>query len=223
MTPFPRSPRLIKGALFSVDQKNPIATRIVFQYNPDTMTRRLEARSTGAGDASDRSEAFRLTGPPKETITLNIEVDATDQLEQADRLALDEGVSPVLAALEVLLYPKSDFVVKNEALARNGDIEIVPPEAPITLFVWGKSRVLPVRVTGFSITEEAYDVNLNPILAKVDLTLTVLSYFDLKVDNPGYNLFIAHQIAKEALAAANLKSAGNNVAGAPTLNTFIGT
>jgi hypothetical protein len=221
MTTFPNSPRLIKGALVGLDPMNPVASIIVFQYNPDTMTRRLEARSTGGADTSDRSEAFRLTGPPKETITLNIEVDATDQLEKIDPLAITSGVSPTLAAFEMLLYPKSDFVIRNAALAQAGDIEIVPPEAPMTLFVWGASRVLPVRVTGFSITEEAYDTKLNPILAKVDLTLTVLSYFDLKADHPGYNLFMAHQIAKEALAAKNLGSAANS-AGAGNLGTSIG-
>ena len=80
MTTSVNSSRLMKGALVGVDAMNPLASVVVFQYNPDTMTRRLEARSTGGGDTSDRSEAFRLTGPPKETITLNIEVDATDQL-----------------------------------------------------------------------------------------------------------------------------------------------
>ena len=204
MTTFPGSPRLIKGALVGMDPMNPLASVVVFQYNPDTMTRRLEARSTGGGDTSDRSEAFRLTGPPKETITLNIEVDATDQLEQANPIALISGISPTLAALEMLLYPKSVTVIANSTLAQAGNIEIIPPEAPLTLFVWGVTRVLPVRVTGFSITEEAYDPMLNPIRAKVDLTLTVLSYADLKLTNPGYSLFMVHQIAKEVMATSNV-------------------
>lgn len=219
MTTFPNSPSLVKGAIVGLDPMNPVASVIVFQYNPDTMTRRLEARSTGGSDTSDRSEAFRLTGPPKETITLNIEVDATDQLEQADPLAVSSGVSPTLAALEVLLYPKSTSVISNAALAQAGNIEIVPPEAPMTLFVWG-ARVLPVRVTGFSIIEEAYDTKLNPIHAKVDLTFTVLSYFDLKVDNPGYNLFMTHQIAKEVMAATNIGNAAGN-AGAPDIGVSL--
>ena len=80
MSTFPNSPRLIKGALVGVDLLNPVASVVVFQYNPDTMTRRLEARAaTGDGD---RGEAQRLSGPPKETITLSVEIDATDQLEQ---------------------------------------------------------------------------------------------------------------------------------------------
>ena len=211
MTTFPGSPRLIKGAIVGLDPVNPLASVIVFQYNPDTMTRRLEARSTGGGDTSDRSEAFRLTGPPKETITLGIEVDATDQLEQANPLAVATGVSPTLAALEMLLYPKSVSVIANAALAQGGFIEIIPTEAPLTLFVWGPTRVLPVRLTGFSITEEAYDTLLNPIRAKVDLTLTVLSYVDLKITNPGYTLFMAHQIAKEVMATTNVVNGALNV------------
>ena len=211
MTTSVNSSRLMKGALVGVDAMNPLASVVVFQYNPDTMTRRLEARSTGGSDTSDRSEAFRLTGPPKETITLNIEVDATDQLEQANPIALVSGISPTLAALEMLLYPKSLAVITNAGLAQAGNIEIIPPEAPLTLFVWGATRVLPVRVSSFSITEEAYDPMLNPIRAKVDLTLTVLSYMDLKLTNPGHSLFLAHQIAKEVMATTNVATSAQQL------------
>jgi hypothetical protein len=72
MSSFPGSPRLLKGAIIGLDPVNPLASIVVFQSNPDTMTRRLEARSAGGGEGSDRSEAFRLTGPPKETIPLNM-------------------------------------------------------------------------------------------------------------------------------------------------------
>jgi hypothetical protein len=211
MSGFPGAPRLIKGAIIGLDPLNPLASVVVFQYNPDTMTRRLEARASGGSDNSDRAEAFRLTGPPKETITLNVEVDAADQLEQGNPLAQLSGVSPVLAALEMLLYPKSLSVIANFALAQAGNIEIIPPEAPLTLFVWGPTRVLPVRLAGFSITEEAYDTLLNPIRAKVDLTLNVLSYMDLKFSNPGHTLFMAYQIAKEVMATTNVVNSALNV------------
>ncbi len=211
MTTFPGSPRLIKGAIVGLDPMNPLASIVVFQYNPDTMTRRLEARSSGGGESGDRSEAFRLTGPPKETITLNIEVDATDQLEQVNPLAVTMGVYPTLSALEMLLYPKSAVVIANTILAQVGNIEIIPPEAPMTLFVWGPQRVLPVRVTSFSITEQSFDTLLNPISAKVDLSLLVLSYHDLKVTHPGYTLFLAHQIAKEIMATSNVANSAQNI------------
>lgn len=211
MTSFPGSPRLIKGAIVGLDPLNPLASVVLFQYNPDTMTRRLEARSTGGGDNSDRSEAFRLTGPPRETITLSIEVDAVDQLEKVNPIAVVSGIYPTLAALEMLLYPKSPAVIANAALAQVGNIEIIPPEAPLTLFVWGPARVLPVRISSLSIAEEAYDTLLNPIRAKIDLSLNVLSYADLKLTNPGYTLFLAHQITKEVLATTNVVNSALNL------------
>jgi hypothetical protein len=203
MSAFPGSPRLLKGALVGTDPANPFASVIVFQYNPERMTRQLTARSVGGyEDAGGRSEPFRLTGPPQEAITVNVELDAADQLETADPLTVVSGVSPALSALEMLLYPKSSVVIANTVLAELGNIEIIPPQAPLTVFVWGPQRVLPVRLTGFTITEEAYDTALNPIQAKVDLTLNVLSYSDLKRSDPGYSLFLAYQIAKELNATA---------------------
>jgi hypothetical protein len=212
MSSFPGSPRLLKGAIVGVDPANPLASVVVFQYNPDTMTRRLDARATGGGgDVGERSEPFRLTGPPRETITIGVEIDAVDQLEVADPVAVTAGISPTLAALEMLLYPKSSVVVANTALAEIGNIEVVPPQAPLTVFVWGPQRVLPVRLTGFTITEQAYDPALNPILAKVDLTMAVLSYADLKRTDPGYTLFLAYQIAKEISATTNAARSVQNV------------
>ena len=204
MSTFPGSPRLLKGAIIGLDPANPLASIVVFQYNPDTMTRRLEARTASGTGGADKSEAFRLTGPPKETITLSIEVDATDGIEQNNPLAVTLGVYPALSALEMLLYPKSLTVIGNAIAAATGILEVIPQEAPLTLFVWGPQRVLPVRITSFSITEEAFDTALNPMRAKVDLSLQVLSYYDLKITNPGYSIFLAHQIAKEVMATSNV-------------------
>ena len=209
MTTFPGTPRLLKGALVGIDVFNPLASVVVFQYNPDTLTRRLEARAVSA--EGDRGEAFRLTGPPKETITLTIELDATDQLEEANPLAIAVGIYPTLAALEMMLYPKSALVIANTVLSLIGTIEIMPSEAPMIVFVWGAQRVLPVRLTSFSITEEAYDTLLNPIRAKVELTLNVLSYNDLKLASPGHALFMAHHIAKEIMATSNVVNSAQNV------------
>jgi len=110
-----------------------------------------------------------------------------------------------------LFYPKSKEVISNIAKANGGLLEIVPVEAPLTLFVWGPTRVLPVRITSFSITEEAFDTLLNPTRAKVDLTMQVLSYYDLKVANPGFSLFMAYQIAKELMATTNVFNSIQNV------------
>jgi len=198
MTTFPNSPRLLKGALVAIDPVNPVASVIVFQYNPDTLTRTLQAQ--GAGEGGDRSEALRLKGAPIENIRVEVEIDATDQLETTNSITVQHGIYPQLSALEMLIYPKSALVIANTALLALGTIEVVPPEAPFTLFIWGPKRVLPVRVSDFSITEEAYDVNLNPVRAKVALGLRVLSYNDLPLTHPGYYTFLAHQVIKEAMA-----------------------
>jgi hypothetical protein len=210
MTTFPQSPRLIKGALVGVDIANPLASVVVFQYNPATMTRRLEARA--AGEGGDPGETTRLTGPPKETISLTVEIDAADQLEKADLLAVSMGLYPTLSALELMLYPKTAMVVANAVLALAGSIEILPIEGPLVLFSWGINRVLPVRVTSFSITEEAYDPLLNPILAKVELSLLVLSYQDFSILHPGYSLFMAHQVTKEVMGTLNVANSSQNIA-----------
>ena len=197
---------LLKGAIVGVDIFNPLASVVIFQYNPATLTRTLAPRTAGA-DSSARAEPLRLTGPPEEDISVEIEIDATDQLEVGDALASTAGIHPQLASLEMLVYPKTASVILNTALMLAGTIEVVPPEAPLTLFVWGPHRVVPVRITSFSITEEAYDSSLSPIRAKVTLGLRVLTYNDLPITNPGHALFLVHQVIKEAFAT--MGSVGN--------------
>jgi hypothetical protein len=198
MTTFPGSPKVMKGAIVGVDPANPLASIIVFQYNPEQLTRRVSANA--ASNDAAQGEALRLKGPPRETITLSVAIDAADQLERADAIATTAGLYPTLASLEALLTPKTAVMIANEVLAQVGVIEIVPPEAPLTIFAWGPKRILPVRITELSITEEAFDPGLNPILAKVDVTLTVLTYQDLGLLSVGGALSMAHQVAMEVLA-----------------------
>lgn len=221
MTTFPGSPRLLKGAIVGIDPFNPLASVIVFQYNPDSLTRTLQAQTTGS-QGGDRSEALRLKGAPVETITVNIEIDATDQLEKSDPLATSLGIYPQLSALEMLIYPKSALVIANTVLLAVGTIEIIPPAAPFTLFIWGPKRVVPVRLTTFTITEEAYDVSLNPIRAKVALGLRVLSYNDFPLTHPGYSLFLAHQVVKESMATLNTVGNAPAIAGSLSFGASAG-
>lgn len=205
MTSFANSPKVLKGAIVGIDPMNPLASIAVFQYNPDTVTRSLQVQ--GSGDGGDRSEAMRLKGPPIETIKMEVEIDATDQLEKADGITTALGIYPQLSALEMLVYPKSALVITNTVLLALGTVEVLPPIGPFTLLVWGIKRVVPVRLTDLSITEEAFDQALNPTRAKVSLGLRVLSYNDLTLTNPGYHIFLAHQIAKEVFAT--IGSVGN--------------
>jgi hypothetical protein len=217
MTTFPGSPKLTKGAIVAIDLANPLASVIIFQYNPKTLTRRLEGQFSGAEGA--RSEVMRLKGAPSESINLEIELDAADQLEKSDPIAATLGLYPQLSALEMLLYPKSASVIANTALLAAGTLEIIPPEAPFTLFIWGIKRVLPVRISGFTLTEQEYDPNLNPIRAEASLSLQVLSYNDFPVSHPGYTLFLAHQVVKETMAVigsvSNLSAVGGGAISLP--------
>ena len=198
MSTFPNSPRVQKGAIVGLDPANPLASVFVFQYNPDTMTRTLTAQAAAA--QADRSEVLRLKGPPEEKISLEVDIDATDQLETGSGLAGSLGIHPTLASLEMLLYPKSAVAIANEVLMNIGVIEVIPPEAPLTLFIWGIKRVVPVRLTQLSITEEAFDTSLNPIRARARIELRVLNYHDLGLLSVGGALFMAHQIIKEVMA-----------------------
>jgi hypothetical protein len=201
MSSFPGSPRVTKGAIVGLDIVNPLASVIVFQYNPDSVTRRFTASAAPMTTAP--IEQLRLKGPPEENITFELEIDAVDQLERADPQAVRSGIGPALASLELLLYPKAALAVTNAALTLAGLIEVVPAEAPLVVLILGPQRVLPVRITDLSITEEAFDPALNPIRARVDLGVRVLTYDDLGLPSVGGGLFLAHQLAKEAMATVN--------------------
>ncbi|MEO5627242.1 MAG: hypothetical protein ABIQ70_14655 [Dokdonella sp.] len=205
MSAFPGTPRILKAGIVPLDPVTAAvltARMIVLQYNPDSLSRSLQVQAIG-GDGHDYSEALRLKGPPVETLKLEAEIDASDQLEQPDQnpATTEVGIFPQLALLETLVYPSSAQLQSNNARQASGELEIIPMEAPLTLFVWSKTRVLPVRISEFSITEEAFDTALNPIRAKVSLGLRVLSVDDLGFANKGGGLFMSYLQRKEQLAA----------------------
>lgn len=205
MTTHPNTPKLIKGGLVLLDPETvQIKEIIVLQYNPETMTRSFQIQGVD-GEGGDRSQALRLKGPPVESYKLDAELDATDLLEQADSEATTVGLHRELAVLESLIYPASSDIINNEQMAASGTLEILPMESPLTLFVWSKERVLPVRVTELSVTEEAYDPALNPIRAKVSLGLRVLSIDDLGFSHIGSQLYMTYLQNKEQLKSRSSK------------------
>jgi hypothetical protein len=202
MTSFPNSPRLLKGGIVLID---PVSARVIrmiaLQYNPDTLTRSLTVQSAGA-EGGDRADVLRLKGPPVEVIKLEAAIDATDQLEFPDQHpnAATLGNFPQLAALETIVYPSSAQLQANNRLAGIGTLEILPMETALALFVWSANRIVPVRLTDFSVTEEAFDINLNPIRARVGLGMRVLSVSDLGFAHKGGSLFMSYLQQKERLA-----------------------
>ena len=211
MASFPGSPKLVKGGIVLIDPETSAIIRIIaLQYNPETLSRTLQAKST-AKEGGDRSEPMRLSGPPVETLKLEAAIDATDQLEAADPVTTKVGIQPQLAALEMLIYPTTDQLRASNASAQSGTMEIAAMESPLTLFVWNKNRIIPVRITEFSITEEAFDTGLNPVRAKVSLGMRVLSVDDLGFDHRGGSLYMGYQQNKEQLSALFSNSRFNNL------------
>lgn len=209
------SPKLIKGGLVVLNEAGTaVARSIALQYNPDTLTRSFQVQGAGGEGGAERATPFRLKGPAIETLRIEAEIDATDALEFPDRNAdaVRFGIAPQLAALEQLVNPTADQLTRLDALASAGTLEIVPQDAPLILFIWSAQRVVPVRVSDFSITEEAFDPSLNPIRAKVSLGLRVLTTDDLGFAHRGGALFLNHLRAREALAgrstSATLQSLG---------------
>lgn len=209
------SPKLVKGGLAILDAKTgQIQRSIALQYNPDSLQRSYQVQGTGGDGGAERAQPFRLKGPAVETLRVEAEIDATDALADPDRNAntVAHGIAPQIAALEGLVNPSSDALQALGAQSQSGTLEILPPEAPLILFVWGANRVVPVRVTELSVTEEAFDAALNPIRAKVSLGLRVLSTDDQGFAARGGAMFINHLRKREALAgktgSASLQTLG---------------
>jgi hypothetical protein len=200
----PLSPRLIKGGIVTMDPDTSLVVTVIsLQYNPDSLSRSLQIQAMPGGTDGVRVDALRLRGPAVETIKVEAELDATDQLEFPSQypLAGQYGLHPQLAQLEMLVNPTVETLLADDAMASAGTLEIIPLEQALTLFVWSASRVIPVRLTEFSITEEAFDPNLNPIRAKVSLGMRVLSVDDLGFDHPGGRMFLSYLTNKESLAS----------------------
>jgi len=156
---FTGSPRILKGAL-AVYESQDAGTEpslIMFQFNPDQMRRTLARRSAPpepGNSGAARQDVMRVPGPPVESISLTITLDATDQLVAPDEnpSVAENGLHPVLAKLEMLLYPPSLQVQELENLLEQGEVQISPQDLPMVLLVWGECRVVPVQLTNFTVT-----------------------------------------------------------------------
>lgn len=248
-TGYSRSPKLLKGALIEFSERfiGPIPNVIVFQYNPETMTRALEVwnqNSEGGSTASANTSSTAQPANPPETFTLALELDAADALEKPEShpVAFISGVADRIAAMEMLLYPQGDSLLGGLLGSVTGSLSVgaspggasiggalggaaggVRPVArgtvPVLLFVWGPGRIVPVRITSFSVDEQAYSPLLYPIRAKVSIGLKILTPKDF----PSCNLKLAEQIAitafkftrkqKEVLAAANMANSVESILG----------
>lgn len=188
----------LRGGIVLLDPvTSAIQRTIVLQYNPDTLSRSFQIQPA----EGDHIETLRLKGPAIETIKLEAEMDAADQDTPSSM-----GIYAQLAALETIASPTTAQISQAANLAASGILEIMPATSPLALFIWSRQRVLPVKITELSVTEEAFDGLLNPIRAKISIGMKVLSSNDLEPGTRGYSLFMLYQQQKERLAASNGRS-----------------
>lgn len=199
---FPGSPIVEQGALIKLSQDvvgNDPKT-IFFQFNPEELSRQLKpftaanngANSNNSGRGRRRGNTpwyeQTLSEPfdPQETFNLKLEFDDRDAPEE---LTENNGVNERIAALEMLLFPVGDEQQRSGASAPQSRV-------PIVLFCWGENRVVPVRLTSFSVKEEEYAPDLRPIRATVEIGMQVVT--DKDINNMGNQLTETERIAARA-------------------------
>jgi len=203
----------------------PVPNIIVFQYNPETLSRTLSPWRPPVEKEADLA-ASNTAQPfdPGETFTITLELDATDALEEGNPIATLTGVADRIAALEMLLYPVDDKGSPlGKALGSLGGLSQYVPRGrvPVVLFVWGPGRIVPVRLTSFSVDELAFSPTLYPLQAKVTVGLEVLTAESF--EKPGKVLSTSEKMAvaayrytrgqKELLARINLANSVESVLG----------
>jgi len=194
----------MRGAFVVFQTPVPVPTdQIVFQFNAESLTRKLDPpkdNTTNAGNAKKGGGgANHATQRPAETLTVTIELNAADALEVNDPIARAVGLHPVIAQLELLMYPPSTLVLLNAGLKLAGAMTIAPEFVPVVLFVWGTTRVLPVQITSVQVAELHFDDRLNPVVAKVDVGLSVIHEPD-DLPGPFKVLGTVNHVAKEVLS-----------------------
>jgi len=227
----------IRGALieFMPTFLVPLPNVIIFQYNPETMTHTW----TQAEAAAQGGNPLAVKGVPGEAFSFTLVMNTTDMIADgspvAQGLAEASGIYTRLAALEMLQYPTGAFsssglVGSVSVSASAAGVSIggstgtpanrnVPlSQVPTVLFVWGPGRIVPVRITGLTITEKLYDTLLNPIHAEAAISLRVLTPDELQaVTGPLADVakvaYTYSQGLRQALALANLANAAESIIG----------
>lgn len=182
----PQSPWLLSGALIVLKDTPivPIPSMIPFQYNPATLSRSVDPyKPDGEPGEKYATVARAQPGPPTETISLSLELDATDYLEDPGNHPVGSlvGVSSPIASMEKIMYPTGSVIAAligaiSDLLGVGGGASAVPrSQVPVVLFFWGPSRIVPVRVTSLTIEEQGHTPLLYPVLATARLSMRVLT------------------------------------------------
>jgi hypothetical protein len=230
---------LLKGALVSFAPTFvpiPIPDVIVFQYNPESMTHTWTQPEAASSAGTEGSNPLAVAGMPGESFSFTLAMDASDEiadgLPPTAAIAQATGLYSRIAALEMLLYPSGTTnKLVGAVTAAVGSLlggsspkpkRIVPQSVmPVTLFIWGPGRIVPVRMTALTITEKLYDPLLNPTHVDAQITLRVLTPAELTAASAdgdvlgklasvayGYTLTL-----RQTLAVANLGNAAESIIG----------
>lgn len=206
---YSNTPRVLKAGLISAGGTIPIPQLIVLQYNPAELKRQLEPDFEKIGDTPTGTNL--LAGPATETIEMTARISAVDQLQANDPTAIAFGIYPQLATLELMMFPSASSIIQGLAEMALGVLEIVPPETPLTVFVWGPQRVLPVQITSYNVKETMHDTLLNPIDAEVTLAMKVLTYQDFQPSQLGYFIYLANLAERELMSTLGTVQSGASV------------
>ena len=203
MTTFPNSPRLLKGGIVLIDPETSAVQRIIaLQYNPDTLSRTLQLQAVEGrrrpigGDAADRAAGGDDQARRRDRRDRSAGVSRSESDGDAVRHSAAAG-----GAGDDRLSDEQPALVEQRAGAVGHAGDRADGSRRSRCSSGARASIVPVRITDFSITEEAFDPALNPIRAKVSLGMRVLSVTDLGFDHKGGSLFMGYQQQKEQLAA----------------------
>jgi hypothetical protein len=215
----------------------PVPNLILFQYNPETMTHTWTPAQSGGSNSPGQnpSNPLAVIGPPEEAFSFDLSMDSYDTIADGNALTAGlaevSGVSPRLAALEMLLFPvaaasgglvgavSSAISAIGSALGAAASTAVPAGNLPVVFFIWGPGRIAPVRIESLTITETLYDsLSLVPVHASAQLGLKVLTRPELQYLK-GATGTIARaadtyaMTLREALAIANLANSTESIAG----------
>jgi hypothetical protein len=172
--------KAVKAGFIVLDAKTGAVGRIIaFQYNPETLVRRLDGIAASAGGATSSVSAGAAQSEPHEFVGFTLALDAADKLERGDPVTQQDGLHPMISTLELLLYPQVTSLV---------------------VWVSGNKRILPVRILQLDFNELAFDATLNPTRVDVSVQLQVLKDSDFPPNSKGRALWDAHFTQLQQLA-----------------------
>lgn len=246
----PIGTKKLQGALIEFSERfiGPVPNVIIFQYNPETLARTLDIWTPPEPPGDEPQPEVKPGAPtqsqpgdPVETFTLELELDATDALEDpgSHPVAVISGVADRIAAMEMLLYPQPDesllggllgnlsaslsvgaggVSAGGGAAAQAAKARAAPKEVPVVLFVWGPGRIVPVRLTSFAVDEQAFLPTLYPMRAKVSIGLRIVDGKEFE-GATSFSKKLAKaaydftRTQKQVLAAANLANGVESILG----------